>query len=187
MMLAGAVLTGGRSSRMGAHKALVHVDGAPMAGRVAEVLESAGCDPVVLVGGEPELLRTLGREVLPDVHGGRRGPLAGIHTALSRLGADAVLVAACDLPDLDAPTVRALRKVWSTSIEAPDVVTARTDRREPLCAIWNSRCAELLGEMLAPGRNPSVREALDGLPVVVEVAVPAAPLRNVNTPDDLRG
>ena len=67
------------------------------------------------------------------------------------------------------------------------MVTARTDRREPLCAIWNSRCAELLGEMLAPGRNPSVREALDGLPVVVEVAVPAAPLRNVNTPDDLRG
>ena len=187
MRLAGAVLTGGRSSRMGTHKALVEVDGVPMAGRVATTLERAGCDPVVLIGGEPGLLRPLGRKVLPDVHGGRRGPVAGIHTALSELGADAVLVAACDLPDLDSSTVGALREAWSMPIETPDVVVAHTDRREPLCAIWSSRCAEPLGEVLALGRDPSVREILEVLSKVVEVAVPAERLRNVNTPDDLRG
>ncbi len=42
-MLAGAVLTGGSSTRMGADKALVEVDGVAMAARVAHALRASGC------------------------------------------------------------------------------------------------------------------------------------------------
>ena len=49
--IGGAVLCGGRSARFGRDKALVHIDGQPMAEQVARVVESAGCSPVVFVGG----------------------------------------------------------------------------------------------------------------------------------------
>ena len=49
---AGAVLTGGRSSRMGRDKATLPVDGVPMAARVADALRRAGAEPVLAVGGD---------------------------------------------------------------------------------------------------------------------------------------
>ena len=49
-MLVGVVLTGGASRRMGRTKALVEIDGVPMAARVAAALAGAGCESVVLLG-----------------------------------------------------------------------------------------------------------------------------------------
>ena len=51
-MTTGAVLCGGASRRMGTDKALVEVDGVPMAERVAGALHAGGCAPVVFVGGD---------------------------------------------------------------------------------------------------------------------------------------
>ena len=65
-MLTGAVLTGGASRRMGRNKALVEVGGTPMALLVADTLSAAGCEPVVLVGGDPARLAALGLRVVPD-------------------------------------------------------------------------------------------------------------------------
>ena len=49
---AGAVLTGGLSARMGRDKALLRVDGVPMAVRVATALRAGGADPVAAIGGD---------------------------------------------------------------------------------------------------------------------------------------
>ena len=59
----GFVLAGGASRRMGRDKALLPLDGVPLAARLAEVLRAGGCDPVGIVGRRPEL-RTLGLPVL---------------------------------------------------------------------------------------------------------------------------
>ena len=56
---AGAVLTGGRSSRMGQDKATLPVDGVPMAARVAGALRRAGAEPVLAVGGDQTALEAL--------------------------------------------------------------------------------------------------------------------------------
>jgi molybdopterin-guanine dinucleotide biosynthesis protein A len=48
--VAGAVLVGGASRRMGRTKALIDVDGSPMVMRVATALGTAGCTPVRLIG-----------------------------------------------------------------------------------------------------------------------------------------
>src|SRR5690606_32897540 len=63
--VAGAVLTGGASRRMGTDKALLEVDGRPLARRLAEVLAAAGCDPVWCQGGDEPALRALGLDVVP--------------------------------------------------------------------------------------------------------------------------
>ncbi|MEJ7719137.1 MAG: NTP transferase domain-containing protein [Ilumatobacteraceae bacterium] len=95
--VAGAVLTGGASRRMGSTKALVPERGVPLAERAARALHDGGCDPVFLVGGEVDDLAGLGRPVVADLTPGS-GPLGGVLSALAAASGAAVLVAACDLP-----------------------------------------------------------------------------------------
>ena len=105
--VAGAVLAGGASRRMGVDKAVLEVDGRPLAMGALEALQAAHLSPVFLVGGADGLSEATGHEVIPDAWPGE-GPLGGILTALSALDEDGrrpVVVLACDLPDASAGTV----------------------------------------------------------------------------------
>jgi molybdopterin-guanine dinucleotide biosynthesis protein A len=64
-----------------------------------------------------------------------------------------------------------------------DVVMARSDRAEPLCALWWPSAVHLLERRFAAGER-AIHRAIDGLRLV-EVAVSAGAVRNVNTPTDL--
>jgi molybdopterin-guanine dinucleotide biosynthesis protein A len=177
-MTAGMVLCGGRSRRMGTDKALVEVDGTAMAERVARALAAGGCGLVAFVGGDEAGLSRFGRPVHPDQWPGE-GPLGGVLTALVVHGGD-VVVAACDVPFLDAATVEKLRAAAGPGV---DVALAFTDRPQPAVAWWS-----------AAGREPielAWREGVRSLHAAVErlraVEVPVDPnaLRNVNAPADL--
>jgi molybdopterin-guanine dinucleotide biosynthesis protein A len=172
----GAVLTGGQSRRMGRDKALIEVDGLAMVDRVAGALRAAGCDPVVAIG--PAHLRG-GVDHRPDVYPGD-GPLGGILSALA--GSSPALVVACDLPWIDVATVRALLAVDAATAHA---VVARTDRLEPLCAIWRPAAFDILSAHFRRGER-SVLRAMEHLEVITVDVAPTA-LRNVNTPNDLLG
>ncbi len=182
MRVAGAVLAGGRSSRMGRAKALLPVDGVPMAERVARAMVTAGCDPVVLAGGDPVELAPLGRRVVPDAPPGGHGPVAGVRAALTELArvAEAVVVAPCDVPDLSAAVLGALLDAFRSA--RPEVAVAFTTRLEPAIAVWSTSCRHRVAAAFDSGTR-ALHEVLAGLDVV-EVAV-AGPLVNVNTPADL--
>lgn len=201
--IAGAVLTGGRSSRMGADKALLRVDGTPLARRVADVLLAAGCSPVVAAGGDGDRLRELGLRVLDDAVPDQPGPAAGILAALRALtvgdapagdadacaahrprgaAVDAVFVAACDLVDLDVDTARTL--VRTAVGGGADVVVAHTGRREPTCAVWRSSMTPIVAQALDDGTR-AVHRIIEMAPTVREVGVDPVRLRNVNAPADL--
>jgi molybdopterin-guanine dinucleotide biosynthesis protein A len=179
-VFAGAVLTGGQSSRMGQDKALIDVGGVPMVLRVATALEGAGAVPVLAVGGDGVALAALGIRWVPDRHPGE-GPLGGLLTAFAALdGHELVVVAATDLPGLTPQVVRAL----VAAIGACDAALARTSGVEPLCAVWRMTTAgPVLGGAFARGER-AVHRAVAGLDVVA-VDVPSGALRNVNEPEDL--
>jgi molybdenum cofactor guanylyltransferase len=179
--VAGAVLAGGASRRMGRTKALIDVGGVPMAGRVAGALAAAGCRPVVIVGGDPDELQPLGLPFVADRHPGA-GPLGGVITALEAVGGD-VVVAACDLPELDAATVLAL--LDASEDDAAAVIVAVTDRLEPALARWPHRTLTALHALFDAGQR-SLQAAVLAVGHV-EVPVAAAALRNINTPGDLGG
>jgi molybdopterin-guanine dinucleotide biosynthesis protein A len=121
----GAVLCGGASRRMGTDKALVPVDGAALAQRVAGALRAGGCDRVLAIGGDGPALAALGLVPVPDRWPGE-GPLGGLATALAAVGeGDRLVLAPCDLlHPTPATVVRLLAGLDDAGADADDRVDA---------------------------------------------------------------
>src|SRR5689334_3654987 len=122
--LAGIVLCGGRSSRMGRPKAWLPFGGELMLQRVARVLRGV-VDPVVVVAAPgqdvPEL--PAGVAVVRDEVEGR-GPLQGLAAGLAALAgkADAAYLSSCDVPFLTPGFVRRMVELLGgASIAVPKV------------------------------------------------------------------
>ena len=177
---AGAVLTGGRSRRMGRDKALLVVGERPMAARAADALRGAGADPVVAVGGDAPALAVAGLDVIPDLHPSE-GPLGGLLTVFAALvDHDLVAVIATDLPDVTSELLTRL----VDDLGDDDAVFAAADRLEPLCGVWRvATCQPVVAKAFADGER-AVHRAVVPLRHHT-VSAPAHLLRNVNEPDDL--
>jgi molybdenum cofactor guanylyltransferase len=103
--MAGVLLTGGASTRMGADKARLVVNGETLAARSARVL-SAVCDPVVEVGP-----RVSGLPAIEEDPRGA-GPLVALLAGVGALGNPRVVVLlACDLPFVE-PSLLQLLVEW---------------------------------------------------------------------------
>jgi molybdopterin-guanine dinucleotide biosynthesis protein A len=189
----GAVLAGGASRRMGADKALVSVEGEPMAARVAAALSVAGASTVVLVGAGQEAVRAIGLENLPDSDPGS-GPLGGLVTALAwaaeRSGATSpiLLVAACDQPALDARTLRSLVDALAgqdgaTDVEAACFVTS-DGRRHPLPSAWRPDRAAGPVRQLYTGGERRLGAAFDAV-ATVQLPTGGVDLIDLDTPEEL--
>lgn len=176
----GVVLTGGASTRMGVDKATLFVGDKPMAVRVADAMWEAGCHPVECQGGDAAAITEYGLEVVPDRDPGE-GPVAAIRDALVRHEGSDVVVAACDLVDLDGATVTALTSAGAAG--DVDVAVVVADGRRHLVSWWRADMGPRLGDIVDAGVT-SYREALSALRVA-DVEVAPAVVRNVNTPSDL--
>ena len=177
---AGVVLTGGASRRMGVDKATMVVDGKPMAVRVADAMWEASCHPVECQGGDLVAIGEYGMDVLADTRPGA-GPVAAIHDALTRHPGVSVVVAACDMVDLDCDTIRSVIDAGSSG--DADVAVATTGGERHLVAWWRAGTAGRLGALLADGVT-SYRTALGRLRTI-DVEVEPTTIRNLNTPSDV--
>jgi molybdenum cofactor guanylyltransferase len=176
----GVVLTGGGSTRMGVDKATLIVGDKPMVIRVADAMWEAGCHPVECQGGDLAAMAEYGLEAWPDTESGA-GPVAAIRDALARHHESDVVVAACDLVDIDAATISAVADAGGHG-EA-DVAVAVAGGRRHLISWWRAGQGSHLGDLLDAG-VASYRSVLAELRVV-DVEVDPAAVRNVNTPTDL--
>lgn len=178
----GYVLCGGASRRMGRDKALVEVDGVPMARRVADALASAGADRVVAVGGDAGALGRLGLHAVPDGWPGE-GPLGGILTALADPGgaAGVAVVLACDLTDPDPAAIVATVQGRAGCDAA---VHDRHGRHQWLHAAWARRTAGILADVFAAGER-SVAGASLSLRIAPLEQVAAAAVHDADRPEDL--
>jgi molybdopterin-guanine dinucleotide biosynthesis protein A len=180
---AGYVLVGGRSSRMGRDKALLPFQGGALCQSVAwAVAEAAGNATFI---GDPGRYGGLGYPVVPDLYPGE-GPLGGILTALRHSTADWNLIAACDMPRLDAELLRGLLRTALDSEADALLPLGAEGRPEPLCAFYRRRCLKPFEDAFAAG----VRKVTAALETVRTVRVPVAEVslfQNVNTPEEWSG
>ena len=173
---------------MGRTKALIEIDGVPMAGRVAAALRIAGCDIVLAYGGDSDELASLELPVEADRYPGS-GPLGGVLGVLELFELheprpDGVFIVACDLPALTGNDLAGM-VVAARRHPGLDVVVARTSSIEPTCAIWRLSAIEQIRRCFDDGERAlhTVIERLESF----EVEVDAAALRNINTPEELGG
>ena len=89
---------------------------------------------------------------------------------------------ACDLANLSSTDLGALVDAARLRPDA-DVVVANGGRVEPTCALWRSAAADRVRASFDGGER-AVHRVLGDLRTV-EVPLPAASLRNINTPGDL--
>lgn len=153
--VAGFILAGGESRRMGRPKALLELAGEPMIVRTARLVEHVASAATVV--GSPAMYEPLGLRAIADDFPGA-GPLGGIATALRASDADWNLIVACDLPYLTREWLEYLMERAGRST-ADAAVPMSEGGAEPLCAMYNKRCDAAIREALARG----TRKVTDGL------------------------
>lgn len=181
MHVAGFVLAGGASRRMGRDKALLEHQGQPWICLLADrVREAAGNVTII---GPPERYAGLGYPVEGDRTPGL-GPLGGLATALGLGCAPWSLLVACDL--LHLPVDLLVRLVRATDTADFDCVAAASSERgaEPLCAAYHARVAPLV-DRLIESKQLKMRDFLAQIRVAAVPAAEPRELANLNTPEDL--
>ncbi len=184
--VAGIILIGGRSSRMGRDKTAIEIAGRPMWRWVADALET--CTSSLYFAGEADGLDSASPfPILPDDPPGL-GPLGGLATALERSGRKHNLIVAADYP-LVRPKLLNLLLEKSTGHMA---TCGRTSEfLEPLVGYYNAACAPVIRTMLAEGelRTHQLFTRAPSHILTDEEYESADPDRlsqiNVNTPADL--
>lgn len=109
LKIAGVVLAGGGSRRMGQDKALLELQGQTLLRRNFELFKQIrGCTPWVS-GDYPEY------PCIADMQQGF-GPLGGMHACMAALdaAADAVLFLPVDMPHIQPPLLQQLISAWQT-------------------------------------------------------------------------
>ncbi|MFD1776770.1 molybdenum cofactor guanylyltransferase [Paenibacillus rhizophilus] len=194
MQIAGIIIAGGRSRRMGADKALLEFGGIPAIARVAAALGEIA-EPVTVACGEKERedYRFLRLQQAADRFPGC-GPLAGLHAGMSVSPVDWHFAAACDLPFASAAFMRYIMDALERSTgRAAAVPVSVSGKVQPLLGLYHKSTLPGLEMALSKGRF-KVMEWLESLDVlyVPEAGFAGAldggpsPLLNMNTPEDYR-
>jgi molybdenum cofactor guanylyltransferase len=186
--VAGLLLTGGASRRMGTDKALLEVGGQRLVDRAATAL-GAVADPVLEVGPGWSGLPAV-REDPPG-----SGPLAAVATGVAALRAAGhhgpVIVLAVDMPRVSVALLRRLAERAGPATAVP-----RADGHpQVLCARYGPEALAAVDRLLAAGGR-SLRKLVEAMDARGEVgwiepeewSTVAGPdgLADVDTPDDLR-
>jgi molybdopterin-guanine dinucleotide biosynthesis protein A len=173
----GALLAGGSGSRLGAgSKAAALVGGQPLASYPVLAL-AAVCERVAVVCKRDTELPDLPGTERWDEPDEPRHPLTGIVHALETAGGP-VLVCAADMPFV---TVDACRTLLQAAGATPAVVATADGVLQPTFGLYAPAALEVLRAAAPDAPLTRTVEALDP----ARVALPAALVRSVNTPEDL--
>lgn len=181
----GVVLAGGSSSRMGTDKPILEVHGGRLVDRAAERLAEAGLEVVVADRGRGLIS---GLPSVPDGEGG--GPAAGLLGVADAFPGRALVVLACDLPNVPAQLLAAL---YERPADADWTVPRHAGGLETLCARYGERTLETLRRRVREGNHALHRLTNEeGLRIdyieeeeLAKFGAVDVLFRNLNSPEDL--
>jgi molybdenum cofactor guanylyltransferase len=187
-MISLALLSGGKSDRMGQDKALMPFLGRPLIQRIRERL-AALADEVILSTNRPEDFAFLGLPMYPDIQAGH-GALGGLYTVLSAARYPILAAIACDMPfanlDLFEYEAELLAKA-----RADVVIPSMAKGLEPLHAVYRRetclpviRSALEAGKLKMSGWLPDVNVKLVPPEEIARCDPGGLAFWNVNTPEE---
>jgi molybdopterin-guanine dinucleotide biosynthesis protein A len=187
--VAGIVLAGGKSRRMGRDKRFLEVDGQRLVDRTAATLQGLFRETII-VAAEPEpMLEELNLRIVCDRIPGA-GSLGGLYTGLMEVHAPRACVVACDMPFLSPALLEWMAR---RNPEADIVMAKLATGLQPMHAVYGKRCLAEIDTMLQAGELKAQRLVQrPGLAVSVIEESELRPLDadllsflNLNTPADL--
>ncbi len=167
------ILTGGQSRRMGRDKALLPLDGQPMALTLAARYASMG--PVAFSVDREGRFPVGAYQELVDKFPGQ-GPLNGLVAAFTETDEELVFLTATDMPGGSVTAVEQLT-------EALGAHDACIYEDEPLFGVYTRRCLPAALEALKAGRR-SFKGVLERLDVVRLPKTEEGLFANLNTPEE---
>lgn len=183
--ITGIILAGGQSSRMGQNKALMSLGDQRLVDRVVSVLGQVFAD-LLLVTNAPDLYADLGVPMVGDVWPDK-GSLGGIYSALYHMTTPYGLVVACDMPFLQADSLRYLSALCPDhDVVIPDVL----GELQTLHAIYSKACLEAIAARLEANRLrivgffPDVRVRTVSAAELQPFDPELRAFHNLNTPED---
>lgn len=145
--LAGVLIAGGRSRRMGADKALLAFDGEPLWRRQLRILREAGAASLLVSAPTRPPWCPAAVPAVADLPPSR-GPLSGLSAALGASPSTHLLALAVDLPAMPAAHLRFLR---SLARPGRGVIPLSPRGVEPLCAVYPAEAASPARAALSRG------------------------------------
>ncbi len=182
LAMTGAILCGGRSSRMGRSKPFLPYGGSTFVESRYRQMQKLFSE-VLIVANEPEEFAQINLEVVKDILP-HRGPLVGILSALLVASYDHVFVIACDMPLVKPKT---MREMCQRRQDADVVVAEHECGIEPLLGVYARSLVAALEESIFADKLKAV-DFLDGVNSsryrlkASSAGLPA--YFNVNTPSD---
>jgi molybdopterin-guanine dinucleotide biosynthesis protein A len=180
----GFILMGGQSSRMGADKSRLKIEGVTFAELIALALAPV-TRSIRAVGNEAQ---DLGLSAAADIFPGW-GALGGLHAALAACQAEWSLVVACDLPFV---TTSLLTRLAQSRPGFEAVAPRQADGYlQPLCALYRvDPCLETCETLIKSGeRKPvalleAVKSRFLGFAELSDLIDADRFFDNINTPED---
>ena len=191
--LAGIVLCGGRSRRMGQEKYRLLFGGETLLQRICRIVQPEVSRILIVAAVEQQIPQSESniqvlRDEFPDC-----GPLAGIAQAMTFLettdaGPAAAFVTSCDVPLLKPELIRLLRNQLTEEFDA--VVVRDAQFSYPLCAIYRTSVAATAARLIASGQRrasalpENLRTYWLSLDAIRTVDPDLESFLNCNTPED---
>ena len=189
MKIIGAIIAGGKSSRMGAcEKAFLELGGKSILSRVIDRFGPQVDQLVINANGDLKRFAEFGLKIVPDVMKQLTTPLSGLHAALSfarGAKADVLVTVPSDTPFLPADLVACFMKKMMASGAA---IAASGEQEHYIIGAWNTELLDDLELAIAKDGLFRVKDWVSRLSAtkVAWPTTPFDPFFNVNTPEDLR-
>jgi molybdopterin-guanine dinucleotide biosynthesis protein A len=185
MRLAGVIIAGGKSSRMGEEKALAMLGGKPLLAHVIDRIRPQVNDLIVNANGDASRFQHFGLTVVPDLRSDIGTPLAGLHAALTwarEQGYDAALTVPSDAPFLPRDLLARLK-----AAKADAAIAASADQAHFLTGLWSHGLLEKLEHAIEIQNIFRVKDWVKACSAatVTWPDQPFDPFFNVNTPQEL--
>lgn len=182
------ILAGGKSTRMGADKAFVILEGRTLLARALDLARSV--TPEVRIVGDPAKFATFApvvEDIFPNC-----GPLGGIHAALRSSQTELNLILAVDVPFVSPALLQYLIECARNSASATVIVAHSGENWQPLCTIYRRTFADAAEQSLRAGHHKidKLFEATSTQTITEEELKAAGFLpkmfRNLNTREELQ-
>jgi len=177
------ILAGGKSSRMGKDKAMLKINNASFIQILADKM--SGFDERFIARGPNPTAELPNWKIIDDIYSSR-GPLGGIHAAMSHSSSDALLCLSCDTPLISRDMVN---KLIAAVTQENDAAAFRTcdGQVHPLCAVYRTSLLPFIERQLLNGRNRMMPLIFEHKSHIIDLdEADSIKLKNINTPEEYR-